>query len=185
LEAWADLPEDVEGELVDGSLTEDEMTDWIHDAVVLFLAGELRAWARPRGGFVGGSDVKFAVAQARGRKADLSVYLPGTRRPPARGVIRVPPGIMVEVVSPRPRDARRDRVEKLDEYARFGVRYYWVVDPQLRSMEVFELGDDGRYVRAIGALSGRLDNVPGCPQLVLDLDALWRELDELEPEREE
>jgi Uma2 family endonuclease len=181
LQAWAELPDDLEGELVDGRLVDDEMTDYIHDVVVLFLAGVLRQWVRPRGGLVGGSDVKLAVSEARGRKADLSVYLPGAPRPPGRGLVRVPPSIAIEVVSTRPSDARRDRVEKLDEYAAFGVQWYWIVDPQLRSVEVFERGADGRYVRALAAVSGRVDAVPGCDGLALDLDALWAEVDELEP----
>lgn len=61
-----------------------------------------------------------------------------------------------------------------------GVRYYWIVDPQLRTLEIYERGEDGRYVRALSAASGRLDVVPGCVGLVVDLGRLWAELDELE-----
>lgn len=180
MRAWVELAEDVDGELVDGVLVEDEMTDYVHDAVVIFLATVLRAWVRPLGGLVGGSDVKFQVSERRGRKADVSVYLPGDPRPPGRGVVAVPPSIAIEVVSPRPRDARRDRLEKLEEYASFGVRFYWVVDPQLRTIEIYERGTDGRYVRALSAAQGRLTAIPGCVDLVIDLDALWLEVDELE-----
>jgi Uma2 family endonuclease len=183
MRAWIELAEDVEGEFVDGVLVEDEVTDYVHDAVVIFLAAVLRAWVRPRGGLVGGSDVKFQVSARRGRKADVSVYLPGDPRPPGRGVVAVPPSIAIEVVSPRPRDARRDRLEKLEEYAEFGVRYYWVVDPQLRTLEIYELGGDGRYVRALSAAEGSIGNVPGCDSLEIDLDALWLEVDELEAPR--
>lgn len=180
---WVELGEDVEGEFVDGVLVEDEMTDWVHDAVVIYLATLLRTWVRPQGGLVGGSDVKFQVSPGRGRKADVSVYLPGDPRPPGRGVVATPPSIAVEVVSPRPRDARRDRLEKVEEYAAFGVRFYWVVDPQLRTLEIYELGADGRYVRAVSAATGIVDVIPGCEGLVVDLDGLWREVEELESSR--
>ncbi len=179
LHAWSELAEDAEGELVDGVLVDDEMTDAVHELVVVFLIAELRRWVRPLHGVVLASEAKLAVSEVRGRKADVSVYLPGAPRPSARGLVRVPPSLVIEVVSPRPRDARRDRVEKLDEYAAFGVGWYWIVDPQLRSLEIFERGADGRYVRALARIDGRVEPVPGCPGLAIDLDALWAEADEL------
>jgi Uma2 family endonuclease len=102
------------------------------------------------------------------------------RRPPARGVVRVPPDVLVEVVSPSTSDARRDRIQKLDDYAAFGVRWYWLLDPLLRTLEIWELGADGRYARALAAEAGRLERVPGCDGLEIDLDALWAEIDSLD-----
>jgi Uma2 family endonuclease len=180
IEEWAALDEDEPGELIDARLVEEEMPTFIHEAVVLWLGAILRAWAAERGGVIGGSEVKYAVRPHRGRKPDLSLFVAG-RLPPGRArLVRKPPDIAVEVVTPRPRDARRDRVEKLDEYAAFGVRYYWIVDPGLRALEVFELGADGRYARALGVTSGVVTAVPGCEGLTFDLDELWREVERLE-----
>ncbi len=175
---WAELPEDESGELVDGYLVEEEDVGALHDLVVAWFVALLSGWAMPRGGLVGVSDTRFALSSKRGRKPDAWVFFAG-RRPPAEGLVDLPPDVLLEVVSPRPRDALRDRVEKLAEYAAFGVRWYWVVDPQLRSFEVFELGADGRYAHAVGTTSGRVDAVPGCPDLAVDLDALWAAADTL------
>jgi len=177
LEEWADLDDEVEGELVDGLLEEEEVADFLHEIVVSWLNARLLAWVNRRRGRVTGSEAKLAIGPRRGRKPDLSVFLSG-RMPALRDtLVRVAPHVVIEVVSPRPRDARRDRVDKLRDYARSGVQYYWIVDPQLRSLEVFERGNDGRYAVALTATRGRV-RVPGCPGLTLDLDAAWEWVDE-------
>ena len=182
-EEWAALGEDEPGELVDGQIAEEEMATFAHEVVVGWCIRTLGNWTAPRGGFVGGSDSKFKVSPRRGRKPDLFVYLPDSPRPRARdSLVTVPPDIAVEVVSPTPRDAKRDRVEKASEYAAFRVRYYWIIDPWTRTVEVLELGPDGRYVLALAAADGIADAVPGCEGLTLDLDALWLEVDRIEPE---
>jgi Uma2 family endonuclease len=179
LDEWAGLEEDEPGEFVDGWLAEEEVPDLAHESVVAWLIGVLRAWLIARGGFVFGSEAKFALSGSRGRKPDVTAYLPGRTGLPRRGVVRVPPDIAVEVLSEAPRDARRDRIEKPDEYARFGIHWYWLIDPHARTFEVFELGADGRYVRALAASSGCL-RIPRCDGLELDLDQLWAEIDRLE-----
>jgi len=145
--------------------------------VISFLNAVLRAWLRPRGGFVLGSGTKLGVLPTRGRIPDLCAFF-AKRKPPAFGASRIPPDIIVEVITPTPRDRRRDRITKVDEYARFGVRFHWIVDPETRTLEIFELGADGRYVRALGASEGSV-GAPGCDDLTIDLDAMWSEVDEL------
>ena len=177
LEEWAALPEDEPGELVDGVLTEEEMPGPVHERIVTWLTTRLCSWGDERGVLMLGSNAKLRVSPTRGRMPDLSVYLPDAPWPTRDPLIRVPPAIAVEIISSTPRDARRDRVDKLGEYASFGVRWYWLVDPQTRIFEIRELGPDGRYVSAVALAGGQLDAVPGCAGLVLDMDALWAAID--------
>ncbi len=53
------------------------------------------------------------------------------------------PDLVVEVTSPS--TARLDRMDKFQEYARAGVREYWIVDPDARTVEVYGL-EGGAYV---------------------------------------
>ena len=177
LERWSALDEDVQGELVDGALVEEEVPSTVHEILVAWLVALLQGWRPSKRVLVLGSGLKLGISAARGRIPDAVVYLADAPRPPREGAARVPPSIVVEVVSRTARDGRRDRVEKLGEYAGFGIKWYWLVDPELRSFEILELAPDGRYVHAVAATEGRLDAVPGCPGLVLDLDAAWAEVD--------
>lgn len=180
LSEWADLPEDEPGEFLEGGLLEEEVADFVHEVAVVYLARILDTWIAPRGGLVGGSEVKLALSEERGRKADVCVYFAG-RLPPRRGAVTIPPDIAVEVLSTSANDVRRDRIEKLNEYAEFGVRFYWIVDPDARTVEIFELTPEKRYTRVVGATGGLLRNISGCEGLVIDLAALWGRLELLEP----
>lgn len=177
------MDEDEPGELVDGRLEEEEVPSFAHEFVVAWLVRVIGAWLETRG-WVFGPDAKYAVRPNRGRKPDVSVYFNHQNEMLLRdGVGRVPPEIVVEVVSPTPRDERRDRIEKMDEYAAFGIRYYWILDPRLQSLEIFELSD-GRYARTARATEGIMTFVPGCDGLAIDLDALWLQLSKLPPEKQ-
>lgn len=150
-----------------------------------WLIRVLGGWIVPRGGFVLGSESKLAVSPRRGRKPDVLVFFPG-RGLPARhaSITRSAPDVVIEVVTPTPRDQRRDRVEKKADYAALGVAQYWIVDPEARTFEILALRDDRRFVELLAASEGRHD-VPSCDGLTLDLDALWAEIDRWSAREEE
>ena len=174
LQAWADMDEDEPGELVDGHLEAEEVPNHPHEATAAWLVRMLGTWGAKRRAPVFGSEHKLAVSETRGRKPDVCMYAPGTRL--GRGNIsHTPPHLVIEIVSPRPRDILRDRRDKLREYARFGVKLYLIVDPQVRLFELYELGMDERYAWGGASADGKM-TLPGCEGLELDLDALWAEV---------
>ena len=177
VEEWLELDEDDTRELVDGRLEEGEVPTSVHELGISCLIHTLRVWLGQHG-FVFGSGLKLVLAVRTGRMPDLVVVLPGHKPPPPRGPLREPPDIVVEFVSPSPRDERRDRVQKMAEYARFGVPYYWIVDPALRTFEIFARSSAG-YTQVAAATDSSIDPVPGCDGLELDVSALWADLERL------
>ncbi len=178
LDDWFALDEDDSRELVDGVLEEAEVTTFLHETVVTWLILLLGTYFRTRGGFVGASGVKLVVGRDRGRIPDVICYAAGNR-PEADGLVRVAPDIVIEVVSRGHRNARRDRIEKPLDYAACGAKQYWLVDPQLRSFEIWKLGPKRRYARVAAVTKGAISRIPGLVGLRVDVDALWTEVDRL------
>ena len=86
-----------------------------------------------------------------------------------RGV-EAAPDLLVEVLSPG--TARRDRVRKLNAYARHSVRHYWLVDPEVKTLEAFELVEDA--YRLAAAVGDDDELRPGVfPGLAISLPDLW------------
>lgn len=177
LDEWANMDEDEEGELVDGHLVEEEVPDVVHECIVSWLHLAIGPWVKGRGGRIFVSELKFRIDDRRGRKPDLSIDLTRARKVDHTKLQTLMPDIIVEVVTAGPRNERRDRVEKMTEYARVGSKWYWLVDPALGSFEVFELTDRGAYARVLAATEGVVAAIPGCSGLTLDLDSLWAELE--------
>lgn len=49
------------------------------------------------------------------------------------------PDLMIEIVSPRAENERRDRLAKRQLYGKYGVKEYWIVDFKNRTVEVYLL----------------------------------------------
>jgi Uma2 family endonuclease len=83
-----------------------------------------------------------------GRRPDFAYYSAtdaariDLKRNRALGV----PTLVVEVVSED--DEERDTVTKRSEYARAGIRHYWIVDPQRRTVATLVLRDNAYDVAA-------------------------------------
>lgn len=55
------------------------------------------------------------------------------------------PDLIVEITSPS--TARKDRVEKFNLYEKYGVKEYWIIEPDLKIVNVFVLQENNRYGR--------------------------------------
>ena len=54
------------------------------------------------------------------------------------------PELVIEILSPGRVNARRDLQIKRELYEMFGVPEYWVIKPQEKEIEVFQLGKESR-----------------------------------------
>lgn len=63
-------------------------------------------------------------------------------RLPEGAYFELPPDWVCEVLSPS--TAALDRTQKMPIYAEFGVSYLWLIDPDIKTLEAYEL-QDGRW----------------------------------------
>lgn len=81
------------------------------------------------------------------------------------------PDFVCEVLSPSTEDF--DRTDKLPVYAKAGVGHAWLVDPGIRTLEVFRL-DDGAW-RLVGVWKGDAKvRAEPFAELELELELLWQ-----------
>ena len=67
------------------------------------------------------------------------------------------PDLLVELISPS--SVRRDRYDKKELYARFGVKEYWIGDPANKSLEILTL-KEGRYeLHCAAEVQGKLTSL--------------------------
>ena len=89
---------------------------------------------------------------------------------PDEAFFELPPDWVCEVLSPG--TARMDRVEKMPIYARAGVVHIWLVDPILRTLEVFENTSAGWLL--LGAFENEdTISMPPFDAIRFNLDVLW------------
>jgi Uma2 family endonuclease len=116
-------------------------------------------------------DVDTMLDQYNVRRPDLLYYSNARRHLVGKKYMEGPPDLAVEVISPSSVEVDRD--DKFEQYRAAKVKYYWIVDPALKSLEGWEL-KRGKYVpigRAQGVSSICLEPFA---DLEIPLKELWR-----------
>jgi Uma2 family endonuclease len=101
---------------------------------------------------------------------DLIFVAPAHASRVSRRGIEGAPTLAVEILSPS--TTTIDRSTKLQLYARYGVPYYWIVDPEVRALEAYELAD-GAYRLVTRATRDAPASLPPFPDFALVPDSLW------------
>ena len=116
-------------------------------------------------------DVDTVFGEFDVRRPDIIFYKKSrTHLIPREAALEAPPDLCVEVVSPGSK--KTDRKDELKLYADGRVPFYWIVDPQVRTLEGFKL-TAGRY-RALGKARGNDTIVlPPFADLKIALGELW------------
>lgn len=84
--------------------------------------------------------------------------------------IRGAPDLVIEVLSDS--TARYDRVEKMQAYIEFGVKEYWIIDANQKTLEAFDLTGDEPVLQATLAESD-VFKPKLFPGLEISLSELW------------
>ena len=169
--AWAD--EDTLAEWVDGKVIMNSPASRRHQEISNFLNTLLTFYVSIRD--LG--RVLFAPFQVKlgpdlpGREPDLlfvaSEHLDRLKETHLDG----PADLIVEIVSQE--SQQRDRGEKFYEYEAAGVSEYWLIDPQRRQAEFYQLGEGGFY-RPVPPDAEGVYRSAVLPGFWLDMAWLWQ-----------
>lgn len=175
--AYADVlaaPEHVVAEVIDGELHTHPRPGGPHAEAASVLSMDIgSAFHRGRGGPGG-----WIILVEPELHLDPNVLVPdlaGWRRErlpavPREAALTLAPDWVCEVLSPG--TALLDRRRKMPLYARERVPYLWLVDPLVRSLEVYRLEGEGYlHVRTFGE-NERARAIP-FEIIDLELEALW------------
>jgi Uma2 family endonuclease len=136
------LPDDGQRyEVLDGELVVVPSPNRRHQSILVDLVLRLRPWLDAHGGgalLIAPLDVRLderTVCQP-----DLLVIAAADLARHPEGYVDGPPLLVCEILSRSTRG--RDLIRKRSLYARFGVPWYWIVDPDGRSIEELQLDGD-------------------------------------------
>ena len=144
-EDYAQLPEGAPYQLIDGELVMSPSPSTYHQHLVLRLGRALLNFAEEHQTgevFVAPMDVYLSPEDTV--QPDLIFIAQARRGIIGEQKIDGAPDLIVEILSPS--TAYLDLTKKKRLYERHGVKEYWIVDPEQRTVEIFEHAD-GRFMQ--------------------------------------
>jgi len=170
-----DLPENMVGEILNGDLHTHPRPAPKHARAYSALTGSLwNPYDSGSGGPGGwwildepelhlGSDI--LVPDLAGWKREHMPKLPET------AWFELAPDWACEILSPS--TARSDRIIKMPIYAREGVKHLWLVDPDLKTLEIYELNADSHWTLISTLKDDDPVSQPPFDAIEFSLSVLW------------
>ncbi len=133
-------------ELWDGELIMSPTPSFFHQKIAFRFQRLLDDWVTARGlGEVVGAPIDMVLSEHRVTQPDV-LFISKERLHIIQRVLVGPVDLAVEIISLGGRN--RDRIEKRDLSEQYGVKEYWVVDPESKTVDVLALVK-GRYELAM------------------------------------
>jgi Uma2 family endonuclease len=110
-----------------------------HQTAALNLSSDLRNFVRPRGlGRIWAAPTDVVLSEFDVVQPDVLFVSKARLHIAAGGAeIQGAPDLVVEILSPKTR--RTDAITKRHLYEKYGVLEYWIVDPELETVEIYRL----------------------------------------------
>ena len=162
-------------ELIDGEVFEMSSPTTAHQRILGRLHVELAIFlkGKPCEAFLSPYDVRLNADGADDTVVQPDVLVVcDSAKIDAKCCVGVP-DLVIEILSPS--TAGRDRLVKMQLYQRVGVREYWIVDPDAKTVQAFIL-EDGRYTGKTYAGNEKMP-VHVLPGLEIDLADVFAEMD--------
>ena len=155
--------EGVRGELIRGVLCRTMSTGELHGKIVTNLVVELGVFVKARQlGTIFASDSGVRLERRPDTVREPDIAFTSVEKLPLdawnTGYSEVVPDVVIEVASPR--DSRRGLNDKAHMWLSHGVRLVWVVQPDTRTIDVYQLNQAVTTLGDQDALDG-LDALPG------------------------
>jgi Uma2 family endonuclease len=149
-------------EYVEGEVLERNMGELEHGGLQMVIASWLFT-RRKQFGIHVFPETRTQISARRFRVPDIAV----TTKKPAGRILREPPLLCIEILSPEDRASRIE--DKIDDYLNFGVLYIWLIDPKRKCAWLYTREGKRQQVNVLTTEN---------PRIELAVDELFRELNE-------
>ena len=157
-------------EVLEGDLVVSPSPSWKHQRVSRKLNALLAIAEQAEHGYAVYAPMDVVFGPHDVAEPDLLFITKGNARLITDDNIQGPPDLVVEIISPNSR--KRDVIIKRDIYERYGVRFYWLVDPEEETVRVFEL-KDGVYGEPVTLKAGQQLGCALFPGITQDVGQLF------------
>jgi Uma2 family endonuclease len=164
-------PPGIRLELVNGEVAVSPSPEPKHSYIVIILSRILGNYIEAEDLGELYSDVDTLLDDFNIRRPDLLFFSNENLELIGEKFMEGPPDLAVEVISPG--SATVDRKVKFAQYRKAGVRFYWIVDPKLKTLEGWEL-KNRRYVPIGRGQGNAVVKLAPFQELEIPLSRLWR-----------